>query len=115
MTDVELASAWESGELGRPVSHLEHVRVAVVLIRRHGADDGERRLVDGTLLNCRLMDAAERFDEDLTRRWARVVAEAIDAEGASSADELLRCRPELARGDLLGAPSWKHAAAADGT
>ena len=115
MTEDELAEAWESGALCRPISHVEHVRIAVVLLRRHGPDEGEQRLVDGTKLNCRLLDAAERFDEELTRRWSTLVADALDAEDARSADELLGARPELARGDLLGAPAWKRASAMEVT
>lgn len=112
MTDEELASAWEAGDLGRAVGHLEHVRIAVVLLRRHGAAEAERRLVAGTLRNCRLAGAEERFDEDLTRRWAQLLADTHAAAPDRTTGELLDRHPELSRGDLLGAPAWKRAPAA---
>ena len=108
MSDDELADAWEAGALGRPIGHLEHVRIAAALVGRHSAEEAERRLVEGTLLNCKLLDAADRFDEELTRRWARLIASAATDVGTSDADELIRARPDLSRGDLLGPPAWKR-------
>ena len=85
--------------------------IAWVLLRRHGAEEGGRRIVDGTRRNCEALGVAERFDEALTRRWAAAVAAAIAGDPSVEADAFLRANPELARSDLLGAPAWKRGAA----
>jgi hypothetical protein len=49
VTDDELADAWEAGAVfPGGLSHLEHLRIAWVLNRRHGPEEAGRRLVSGT-------------------------------------------------------------------
>ena len=38
--DERLADAWLGCALGRGISHEEHVRIAFVLLRRHGREQG---------------------------------------------------------------------------
>lgn len=109
MTDDELTDAWESGSVlggGAGVGHLEHLRVAWVLHRRHGAEGARRRLLRGTELQCRVHGCPEKFDPALTERWARAVADAAALDGLGrTADEFLDAHPELLRGDLFGRPN----------
>jgi hypothetical protein len=79
-----------------------------VLLRRHGVEDGGRRIVDGTRRNCEALDVPDRFDEALTRRWIDVVAGALADDAAGDVEAFLRANPELARSDLLGAPAWRR-------
>jgi hypothetical protein len=109
LSDEALVEAWEACSLGRAITHEEHVRIARVLVRQHGAAEAERRLVDGTRRNCEAMDAADRFDEDLTRRWTRRIADAVQDSDAETFDGFIALHPELLMSDLLGPPRWKLA------
>ena len=101
--DDELADRWERQELGGGgVSHLDHVRVGWVLVRRHGPAEAEERLVDGTRRGCDHYGVPEKFDEALTRRWSAAIAAAY-ADGETFAAFLER-NPELRNGRLFGPP-----------
>jgi hypothetical protein len=106
LSDDELADRWESQDLGSSgVSHIDHVRVAWVLDRRHGRSEAEERLVQGTRKGCDHYGVPEKFDEDLTRRWARAVSDAVaDAAVSESFQEFIERNPELRHGDLFGKP-----------
>ena len=73
----------------------------------HGRDEGARRLVRGTRANCEAMDAADRSDEQLTRRWGDRVADAMQQGDGETFEDFIAQHPELARGNLLGLPAWK--------
>jgi hypothetical protein len=86
---------------GSGVSHIDHVRVAWVLHRRLGQVEAEERLVEGTRKGCDHYGVPEKFDEDLTRRWARAVSDAAgDAPASESFQDFIARNPELRRGDL---------------
>jgi hypothetical protein len=106
LPDDELANRWESQALGGSgITHIDHVRVAWVLHRRHGAVEAEERLVRGTRKGCDHYGVREKFDEPLTRRWARAVSSAIaDAPKSESFQDFIARNPELRRGDLYGKP-----------
>jgi hypothetical protein len=99
--DDALTDAWEAG-LDRPIGHVEHLRIARVLLLRHGAEAGGRRVVAATRRNCELHGAAESFDEELTLRWCQELAALLVR--APSFEELVARRPELLQGDLFGRP-----------
>jgi riboflavin synthase len=103
----DLVRAWEAGQLDRSVSHVEHLKIAWELVRRHGREEAERRLVDGTRRNCEGAGVPERFDEGLTRRWAAAVAEAAQRSPSPGFAGFLEAHAELRRGELLGRPSWQ--------
>jgi len=105
--DETLADEWEQCALGRSITHEEHVRIAFVLLRRHGRDEGIRRVDEGTRRNSAALGAEERYDAELTRRWSDALADAVEETGAEDADELIRAHPELLRSDLFGPPAWK--------
>ena len=106
MTDEELTDAWEAGnEFPGGISHVQHLRIAWTLHRRHGADQARARLLDGTSRACEVHGCPEKFDAALTERWANTIARAIDQDGLHpNADAFLAAHPELRRGDLLGKP-----------
>ena len=106
MTDDELTNAWQAGKVfSGGISHEQHLRIAWVLHRRHGPDRAEDLLVSGTRLACDVHGCPEKFDEALTRRWARAVAEAVARDGLGpSARVFLDAHQELRQGDLLGPP-----------
>ena len=106
MTDEELTDAWESLQLGRAVTHEEHVRVSWVLISRHGGTAGSSRIAAATQANCVAMDALDRFDPDLTARWSHAIASAMESSGATTADEFLVRHPEFLNSRLYGLPTW---------
>lgn len=105
--DDLLTDQWEACALRRAVTHEEHLRIARVLLRRHGREEATHRLVVGTRANCETMDAPERFDEALTRSWSAQIADAMEAGDEETFDGFIRLHPELARSDLLGPPAWK--------
>jgi hypothetical protein len=106
LSDDELANRWESQGLGGAgVSHIDQVRVAWVLHRRHGALEAEERLVQGTRKGCDHYGVPETFDEALTRLWARAISDAVaDAPESESFEDFIARNPELRRGDLYGKP-----------
>lgn len=103
MRDDDLVRAWEACTLsGGGLSHIDHVRIAWVLLRRHGRVEGEQRLVDGTRANCGAYGVPDRFDATLTRRWAQAIADASepDTEPADF-DAFTAAHPCLLRSDLF--------------
>lgn len=104
VTDDELTDAWEAGAVfPGGVSHLEHLRIAWVLHRRHGPEEARRRLVRGTKRACATHGCLEKFDAALTERWAQAIAEAARRDGLGpSADSFIAAHPHLQRGDLFG-------------
>lgn len=111
LSDDDLADRWERQELGGAgVTHIEHVRVAWVLHRRHGALEAEERLVEGTRKGCDHYGVPEKFDERLTRSWARAVSNAVRAAPESETfNEFIARNPQLGRGDLYGKPQESSA------
>lgn len=106
VTDAELTDAWEAGTVfPGGVSHVQHLRIAWVLHRRHGPAEAETRLLMGTKRACEVHGCPEKFDAALTKRWARAIAEAAEADGLdATADDFIAAHPELRRGDLFGRP-----------
>jgi hypothetical protein len=106
VSDDGLADDWQAGWLERAIGHEEHVRIARVLVRRHGREEARVRLLRGTRRNCDARGVPERFDEALTRAWSERVADAVEtADGATYAD-FIGLHPELRASDLLGRPEW---------
>jgi len=110
--DETLTDAWCACELGRSISHEEHLRISFVLLRRLGADEGRRLIVERTAANCAALDATDRYDDALTRRWADALADAVGSSDAGDAEDFLVEHPEFRRGDLFGLPAWKIAGGA---
>lgn len=107
VTDDELTDAWEAGRaFPVGVSHSEHLRIAWVLHRRHGSDEACRRLLTGTRRACEVHGCAEKFDPELTKRWARAIAETAERDGLGrTAAQFVAAHPDVRRGDLFGPSS----------
>jgi hypothetical protein len=101
MDDDALTDAWEAG-LDRPISQVEHLRIARTLMLRHGSEVGAVRIVAATRRNCELHGCGERFDEELTMQWCQELAVLLIR--APSFEELVARQPDLLRGDLFGQP-----------
>jgi hypothetical protein len=101
MTDEELTNSWLAGErFAAGITHDQHLRIAWVLMRRHGALDAEEHLVAGTRRACEVHGVPEKFDEAVTRRWARVIAELVERDGpGDSAGAFIAAHPQLGQGD----------------
>lgn len=99
VTDDELTDDWEAGTVfPGGISHLQHLRIAWVLHRRHGAEETRPRLLDGTKWAC---DAHDPSLND--HRWARAISDAIEHDGPqATADHFLAADPDLQRGGFLG-------------
>jgi hypothetical protein len=106
--DEHLTRSWLSCELKRSISHDEHLRISFVLLRRHGRDEGARLIAEGTRRNCEALDAADRYDTQLTERWTTGLADALDASDAATADEFLHDHPRFRRSTLYGLPAWRQ-------
>jgi hypothetical protein len=106
--DETLTRDWETVALGRSITHYEHLRTAWFLISRYGRDEGSQRVTDGTLRNCFAMDAAERFDAELTDRWNEAIATAVESSTATTSDAFLVEHPEFLDSRLFGLPSWRQ-------
>jgi hypothetical protein len=104
--DEELADAWEAGVVfPGGVPHVEHLRVAWVLHRRHGAEQAKLRLLHGTERSCVAHGCPEKFDAELTERWADAVAASADRDGLGpSAAAFIAKHPELRQGGLYDRP-----------
>jgi tRNA pseudouridine38-40 synthase len=102
--DDALADAFLAGSLDRPIGHAEHVRLAIVVLRRLGEQDGRRRVADGLEGLCARLGVPERFDPALTERWLDALAPLAAEPVTSSLDDLLRSRSELLDPLREGAP-----------
>lgn len=103
MTDDELTDAWEAGAVfAGGVGHLDHLRIAWVLHRRHPPEEARRRLLSGTQRACEAHGCPEKFDAALTERWAQAIAGAAACDGLGpTAEHFIAAHPELQRGDLF--------------
>jgi hypothetical protein len=105
VTDEELTDRWEHGEVfAGGINHEQHLRIAWVLHRRHGAAEARKRLLDGTKTACERHGCPEKFNPTLTARWANAVASAMAGGSAgASATAFLEQHPHLLRSDLFTA------------
>lgn len=77
------------------------MRIARVLLTRHGRTEGERRVLEGTLRNCEAAGVPERFDECLTRAWVEAIANALEQGDAATFDEFIELHPGIGRSDSI--------------
>jgi hypothetical protein len=65
--------------------------------------------VEGTRKGCDHYGVPEKFDEHLTRVWARAISDAAgDGPESETFDEFIARNPQLQRGDLYGTPRKSH-------
>lgn len=96
MTDEELVSGFETGELppGR-FGHREHLQLAWCYLTRFGRGEAERRLLAGLRAFAARAGKPDKFDAALTSAWVGVLADAARQLGAPPFDALIAARPEL--------------------
>ena len=100
--DDDLADAFVAGTLDRALTHEEHLRVALTVIRRHGVDQGAAEVRQGLASLWARLGAPERFDPELTERWLQALVEIAVAR--RSLDSVLRDHPELREAGRFGLP-----------
>ncbi len=100
--DDDLADALLDGSLDRAISHEEHVRVALTLVRRHGIEQAGTEVQDGLTGLCARLGVAERVDGALTRRWLEELVQ-IDVNDRRLSD-VLRAHPEVLDAKRHGVP-----------
>jgi hypothetical protein len=105
--DERLTEKWLACGLGRAITHEEHLRIAFVLLRRHGRQGGGRQIAEGTRRNCEALDSLDRYDASLTHRWSEALADALETSDAPDADAFLLAHPQFRQSDLYGLPAWK--------
>ena len=77
--------------------HREHLRLAFLLLRRDGDEEGTRSLITALRRFTAAHGIGHIFDEPLTLRWvARLLSAMASASDATSLDALLAAAPELA-------------------
>lgn len=97
--DDQLVEALLDGSLARGISHLEHVRVALALLRRCGLEEARLGLHRGLAGLCARLGVPDNFDPALTDLWVERLA-GVDTTGRSI-DDALRAHPELVDAQLL--------------
>jgi hypothetical protein len=108
--DEQLTDDWLRCALGRGISHEEHLRISFVLLRRHGRVEGSRLIAEGTRDNCAALDAAARYDHELTARWTAGLADALEQSDAEDAQVFLDENPQFRHSHLYGRPAWQDGA-----
>jgi hypothetical protein len=93
MSDDEFLAAFEQGKSNGKFSHQDHLRVAWLLLRRHGRELGANKLADGFRSFTQALGVPEKYHETVTRFWAHVVADAmaVAPSGESFEAFLRRC------------------------
>jgi hypothetical protein len=80
MTDDEFLAAFESGVLpNHAFRHREHLRMAWLYVRRHGAEAGTARICEGLQRFAVAHGVPQLYHETLTRFWARLMAHTVEA------------------------------------
>src|SRR3954471_11643856 len=99
MTDDQLADAWCAGErCSGGIGHHQHLRIAWVVIGRHGGAKAEQRLVVATQRACEVHGVPETFDEAFDP--ARAIADLIERDRPdASAAALVIAHPGLGRSE----------------
>lgn len=91
--DDDLVDAFLDGSLDRAITHEEHVRVTLTVLRQLGVERGSAEVRRGLVGLTARLGVAERFDAELSDRWLDDLGR-IDS-GRRSLDALLRDHPAL--------------------
>ena len=98
LSDVKFLQAVAQAQIPPALfGHREHLRLAFLLLRRDGEEEGTRNLVSALRRYTAAHGIGHIFDEPLTLRWvARLLSAMASASDATSLDALLAAAPELA-------------------
>ncbi len=97
MEDGEFLRPFHDGNLsGEEFRHRGHLRLAWLVLSRHGKDDAERIVAREIQKFAVANGAQNRYHDTLTRFWVRLVGHAMEnAPDAGSTDALLSMFPFL--------------------
>ena len=99
-TDAEYLQAAHAGS--PRLGHREHVRLAWLVIRDEGPDEGGDRVARILRHLAELHGEGDRYHETLTRFWIRLVAHAIEVElGIDDFDAFVDRFPLLLDGSIV--------------
>lgn len=100
--DAFLAAVSAGERPGGRFDHLDHLRLAWIVVRRDGPTRGEHHVAHLLRHLATSQGAAARYHETMTRAWVRLVAAALRHEPDDVGFEaLLAARPELTQRSLL--------------
>ena len=101
LSDVKFLRAMDAAQIPPALfGHREHLRLAFLILRRDGADEGRLAIVRALRRYTTTYGIAHIFDEELTLRWIeRLLAAMAGHPEASTLDALLASVPELAKSD----------------
>jgi hypothetical protein len=94
MTDQEFLRAFLRGwPPGDRFGHREHLRIAWLVIERHGAEMAAEIVGDRLRQMAIAQGMAPLYNETMTRFWIRFIAHVRDATGALTVDEAIERVP----------------------
>ena len=97
MSDDAVLQAFEDCQLDPgKFHHADHIRLAWLCVRRHGASAAEARLLDGIRKMAQHAGVPQKFHYTTTIAWARLVAAACcESDSCDSFYEWIKTHPEL--------------------
>ena len=102
MRDEEFLEAFFGGRLGAgEFRHRDHLRLAWLMVRRYGLEEGGDRVVAGIKRFAAAHGVADRYHETITRFWLRLVHHAIQVRSrVDEFERFLDAFPSLLDGSL---------------
>lgn len=102
MTDDDfLAAVARQGFAAHEFRHPDHLRLAYLAVRRHGAVTAETVVGDAIRALAHAHGHAAKYNDTLSRAWVRVVALAMSRHRGASFEDLLSAHPQLLDKHLL--------------
>ena len=78
MNDTQLIEQFESGEL-QSFRHRDHIQVAWLYLSQSGWNQGYQQIQNGIQNFARVHNALSKYHETITRFWALMIHQAIEA------------------------------------
>jgi hypothetical protein len=103
LSDDAVLQAFEACQLDPSrFHHADHIRLAWLCVRRHGAAKAETLLLDGIRKFAQRAGAPQKFHHTITIAWTRLVAAACSkSNSGESFSEWMESHPELLNKHLL--------------
>jgi hypothetical protein len=103
MSDDAFMQAFEACQLDPArFHHADHIRLAWLCVRRHGAAKAESLLLDGIRKFAQRAGAPQKFHHTVTVAWTRLVAAACcESNSCDSFHEWIKVHPKLLNKHLI--------------
>jgi len=103
MSDDAFMQAFEACQLDPArFHHADHIRLAWLCVRRHGAAKAESLLLDGIRKFAQRAGAPRKFHHTITIAWTRLVAAACcESNSCDSFHEWIKVHPKLLNKHLI--------------